>query len=62
MGAGFEASEQQGETYILTGEKTVQLQRAENAILLRIHESWCARHGVGLPSEAFRFCERDSSW
>src|SRR5436190_21336703 len=39
MGAGFEASEQQGEAYILTGEKTVQLQRAENAILLRIQMS-----------------------
>src|SRR5436190_17572067 len=42
MGAGFEASEQQGEAYILTGEKTVQLQRAENAILLRIQ----MRHGA----------------
>ena len=36
MRAGFEASEQQGETYILTGEKTVQLQRAEKAIPRRL--------------------------
>src|SRR2546429_7239744 len=50
MGAGFEASEQQGETYILTGEKTVQLQRAENAILLRIQMSHGAL-GTGSASQ-----------
>src|SRR2546423_13217516 len=50
MGAGFEASEQQGETYILTGEKTVQLQRAENAILLRIQMSHGAL-GTGSPPQ-----------
>jgi len=50
MGAGFEASEQQGEAYILTGEKTVQLQRAENAILLRIQMSHGAL-GTGSASQ-----------
>jgi len=39
MGAGSEASERQGEAYILTGEKTVQFERAENAFLLRIQMS-----------------------
>ena len=42
IGAGSEASERQAEAYILTGEKTAQLQRAENAFLLRIQMS----HGV----------------
>src|SRR6267143_1462910 len=41
MGAGFEASEQQGDAYILTGEKTVQLQR-ENAV-----KRMDAKHLVG---------------
>src|SRR5258706_5831845 len=50
MGAGFEASEQQGEAYILTGEQTVQLQRAENAILLRIQMSHGAL-GTGSASQ-----------
>src|SRR6267142_4926030 len=50
MGAGFEASEQQGEAYILTGEKTVQLQRAENEILLRTQMSHGAL-GTGSASQ-----------
>ena len=50
MGAGFEASEQQGEAYILTGEKTVQLERTENAVLLRIQMSHGAL-GTGSASQ-----------
>src|SRR5437762_8178864 len=50
MGAGFEASEQQGEAYILTGEKTVQLERTENAVLLRVQMSHGAL-GTGSASQ-----------
>jgi hypothetical protein len=54
MGAGFEASGQQGEAYILTGEKTVQLERAENAILLRTQMSHGAL-GTGSASQVRLF-------
>lgn len=44
-------SARQGEAYILTGQKTVQLERAENAVLLRIQMSHGA-HGTGPASQA----------
>src|SRR5437667_3505170 len=50
IGAGVEVSARQGEAYILTGEKTVQLKRAENAVLLRIQMSHGAL-GTGSASQ-----------